>query len=127
MKNKLFLFSLILIFVFLSASFLRVRNASAQKIIFISMLSKIPGYKIVKDYGFITYGKHESNQVLIREIKGQKPIIQWIYNTSQGNMVMRTFGDIEQYAPSGSNACIDLSFRRGFYAACEYVKLVSKK
>ena len=125
MKNKLFFFLAILLFAFLSIGL--AKNASAQNLIFISMLSKIPGYKIVKDYGFITYGKHESNQVLIREIKGQKPIIQWIYNTSQGNMVIRTFGDIEQYAPSGSNACIDLSFRRGFYAACEYVKLVPKK
>ena len=125
MKNKLFFFLAILLFAFLSIGL--AKNASAQNLIFISMLSKIPGYKIAKDYGFITYGKHESNQVLIREIKGQKPIIQWIYNTSQGNMVMRTFGDIEQYTPSGSNACIDLSFRRGFYAACEYVKLVPEK
>ena len=53
MKNKLFLFSFILIFTFLSVSFLQAKNASAQNTIFISMLSRIPGYNIAKDYGFI--------------------------------------------------------------------------
>ncbi len=125
MKNKLFFFLAILLFAFLSIGL--VKNASAQKPIFISMLSKIPGYKIVKDYGFITYGRHGISRVLIREIKGQKPIIQGTLDTSQGTMIMQTFGAIEQYAPSGSNACINLSFRRGFYAACEYVKLVREK
>lgn len=116
MKNKLFLFSFILIFTFLSVSFLQARNASAQKIIFISMLSKIPGYKIVKDYGFDIFYGHEGGF----NKRGIKYQYDEIYKSAESNK------------PNGANACIELRLfklkRNGgnlpaLTAYCEYVEL----
>ena len=104
-----------------------VKVASAKNGIFISTLTNVPGYKISKDYGFITLGHHNSNYVLVKEIKGQSPLIRWIPGFSSGNFVTATFKDINRYAPSGSNACINLKFRRGITTVCEYVRLIPKK
>ena len=37
------------------------------------------------------------------------------------------FRIINQYKPSGANACINLKFQDGFYTSCEYVILSPKK
>lgn len=113
---------------FLSAGliflFAGTQKAQAQGSLFFSTLSKIPGYKILKDYGFVTIRRHNGNRVLITDIIGQQPLR--IY---ANNFTGRTgrFVYINKYKPSGANACINLKFSKGIYSTCEYVKLVPKK
>ena len=117
MKNKLFLFSFVLILTFLSVSFLRVRNASAQNSKFlVSTLTKIPGFKIEKDYGIFVFRNHMLES----------------YSESSINISPAAGGitfSIQKHAPQGSNACIN--FKAVHFGSagsiCEFVKLVPKK
>ncbi len=124
LKSKNFFMFLILIagFIFLFGS---VRNALAENGIFLSTLSHINGRHILKDYGFITINHHNSNAVLIVDINGHSTI-KWLLST-RPNLAITTFRLINQYAPSGSNACINLKFYNGIYSSCEYVTLTSDK
>ena len=108
----------ILIFACLSA-FVYLPKASAQasgqQPIRISMLSRIPGYRIVNDYGD--------------------------YFTNSHIYIKNIVSSIESQAPSlGANACISLRLllighvvgngnhkHAAFIGYCEYVKLVPKK
>jgi len=104
------------------------QKAQAQGSLFFSTLSKIPGYKIVKDYGFVAIRHHnsnevQSNKVLITDIIGQPPVVKWLFFSSTTTAM---FTYINQYKPSGANACINLKFSKGIYSTCEYVKLVPK-
>jgi hypothetical protein len=99
--------------------------ASAENGIFLSTLSRIHGYKISKDYGFITINHHDTNKVLITDINGHS-YIKWLLST-RPNLAITTFRLINKYAPSGSNACINLKFYNGIYSSCEYVRLVMIK
>ena len=82
----------------------------------ITMLSKIPGQRIIKDYRmFIFAGDAFSvNGVLhataLSGISLTVNFTKFIINS----------------APSGANACIDFSIPYGHYS-CEYVKLTPKK
>ncbi len=123
LKSKKIFMVLFLIagFIFLFGS---VKNASAQnsKGIFISTLSKIPGHKIIKDYGLIAIVRDNKSNFLMVNIDG-------IYygNSIFNNEVLAvdTFKIINQNKPAGANACINLKFQYGHYASCEYVKLSS--
>jgi len=113
---------------FLSAGlfflFAGTQKAQAQTSgLFLSTLSKIPGYKIVKDYGFVAIRHHDSNKVLIADIIGRPPVVKWLFVS---NITVSMFTYINQYKPSGANACINLKFSNGIYNTCEYVKLVPK-
>lgn len=96
------------------------QKASAQNNIFISSLSRIPGYKIIKDFGLEYTGNHSHFNPIINSIK--------------------------QNAPTGANACINLKFvSEGSWpkpsqfinghiiytpsevGVCDYVKLVPNK
>ncbi|MHB1755571.1 MAG: hypothetical protein ACYCT6_09035 [bacterium] len=125
LKSKKFL-SVFFVMAGLLFFFAGPQKASAQNNIFLSTLSNIPGYKIVKDYGFFKFGHHSGNKVIIVSIVGQSPIINWMPNSSP-NLAVATFTNINQYKPSGANGCINLKFSNGIYSTCEYVRLVSTK
>lgn len=115
MKNfKIVSFIFVFIFACLSA-FAYLPKASAQQGIRISMLSKIPGYQIVNDYGD--------------------------YFTNSHIYIKNIVNSIESHGPSlGANACISLRLllighikgsdnlrHAAFIGYCEYVKLAPKK
>jgi len=118
---------------FLSAGlfflFAGTQKAQAQNGIFLSTLSNIPGYKIVKDYGFININDHYSYMVL--NFFGHLPTAKVLFSYNISG-VARAMKDIDKIKPSGANACINLKFGRhgnasNFVYSCEYVKLVPKK
>ncbi len=108
------IFSFVFIFACMSL-FAYLPKASAQPEIRISMLSKIPGYRIVNDYGD--------------------------YFTNSHIYIKNIIDSIESQAPSlGANACINLRLlligrikgrdnlqHAAFIGYCEYVKLIPKK
>ena len=104
------------VILFLTASFLflfgNIQKASAQNGIFISTLSKIPGYKIIKDYGIGSNAYFYSLNSLYSAKKTMTAI----------------FTNINNSAPQNSNACINFKlFAPGkffFIGYCEYVKIV---
>ena len=115
LKSKKFFMVLFLIagFIFL---FGNVKNASAQnsKGIFISTLSKIPGYKIAKDYGI-----------------GSKAYFFSSNSYSATKTLSGMFKIINKRAPQGANGCINFKLfsarGRFFVGYCEYVTLSSGK
>lgn len=113
-------FSLAVLLLFSSA-----KTALANNGIFISTLSNIANYKIVKDYGFMAIVYHSGNNDLMMSINGnytEKPL----YNPKP-ILAVATFRIINQYKPFGANACINLKFQDGIYTSCEYVTLSLKK
>ena len=84
---------------------------------FISTLSKIPGYKIVKDYGATVIA-------LPARIKYGTAERYIVYPGQPGQD--RMLSVIKEYAFQGANACINLRVSYDAYA-CEYVKIVPKK
>lgn len=111
MKNlKMVLFAVI--FACLSI-FVYLPKASAQPLVRISMLSKIPGYRIVRDYGDYFTNSHIYFKNIINSIESQSSV--------------------------GGNACINLRIvvighterdyvqHAAFVGYCEFVKLVPKK
>ena len=104
------------VILFLIAGFLflfgNVQKASAQNGIFISTLSKIPGYKIIKDYGIGSNAYFFSSNSLYSAKKTMTAI----------------FKNINKSAPQNSNACINFKLfsarGRFFVGYCEYVKIV---
>ncbi|MHB1680837.1 MAG: hypothetical protein ACYCTB_10095 [bacterium] len=99
--------------------FISTQTAFAKNGIFISTLSKIPGYKIVKDFGLEYTGNYSHFHYIITSVSDN--------------------------APAGANACINLKFvsegswpKSNQYSSivvytpsevgvCDYVKLVPKK
>lgn len=113
MKKKLLVFTFVLIAAF---GFFGIKKATAQNSKFlVSMLWKIPGYKIKKDYGIFVFRNHMLESYSETTVN---------VSPSQGGITFL----IQKYAPSGSNACIDFQFVHFGSAgsACEYVKLVPK-
>ncbi len=126
LKSKKIFMVLFLIagFVFL---FGNVKNASAMvhsNGIFISTLSKIPGHKIAKDYGFIAIVRNNGNNDIMISINGNYTEMP-IY--SGPILPVNIFNVINQNKPAGANACINLKFQFGRYPSCEYVTLSSGK
>ncbi|MDA8053927.1 MAG: hypothetical protein M0012_07265 [Deltaproteobacteria bacterium] len=102
------------------------KTASAKNGIFISTLSSIAGYKIVKDYGFMAIvDDSRNNHFLMMSINGNYTE-KSLYNLNHV-LAVATFRIINQYKPSGANACINLKFQDGVYTSCEYVILSPKK
>ncbi len=106
--------SFVFIFICLSA-FAYLPKASAQPEIRISMLSKIPGYRIVNDYGDYFTNSHIYIKNIVNSIESQAPSL-------------------------GANACISLRLllvghitgsdnlrHAAFIGYCEYVKLAPKR
>ena len=85
----------------------------------ITMLSKIPGQRIVKDYRIFTYDGEffEINGVIHPHI------------TSDDSLNVNFTKFIINNAPSGANACVSLRFGspRSSIVYCQYVKLIPKK
>lgn len=116
LKRILFIliFACLSVFVYLPKASASTQT-SAQQDIRISMLSKIPGYRIVNDYGD--------------------------YFTNSHIYIKNIVSSIETQAPSlGANACISLRLllighitgndnlkHADFIGYCEYVKIVPKK
>lgn len=119
LKSKKIFLLLLLVTGFLFF-FGNIHNASAHKPIFISILSKIPGDRISKDYGFDIFYGHEG---------GFNPTgIKYQYD--------EIYKDVAIDKPAGANACIGLrlfKLKRNAYNLpalvfyCEYVRLVPKK
>ena len=92
--------------------FVNVKKASAQNSIFISTISKIPGYKIIKDYGI-----------------GSNAYFKSLYSLYSAKKIMTAiFTNINYSAPKNSNACINFKLfapgKNFFVGYCEYVKIV---
>jgi hypothetical protein len=106
------------VILFLIAGFLflfgNVQKASAQNGIFISTLSKIPGYKIIKDYGIGSNAYFFSSN-----------------SYSAKKTISAIFNNINKRAPQGANACINFKLfsarGRFFVGYCEYVTISSSK
>ena len=100
-----------LIFLFGSVKKSLAENSSG---IFISTLSKIPGYKITKDYGIGSNAYFFSSN-----------------SYSATKTMSAIFKNINKRAPQGANACIDFKLfsarGRFFVGYCDYVKLVQVK
>ncbi len=96
-----------------------IPKASAHSYIFISMLSKIPGRKVIADYSteFIHLGA-----ITVHTSNGTKRYIKYVRYGDYD----KALNVINSSAPSGANACIDLRLSYG-NIACEYVKLTPKK
>ena len=110
-----------LIFLFGSVKKSLAENSSG---IFISTLSKISGYKITKDYGFIAIVRDNGNNDIMISVNGNYTEMP-IYGGPI--LPVNTFNVINQNKPAGANACINLKFQYGRYASCEYVTLFSGK
>ncbi len=115
LKSKKIFMVLFLIagFIFLFGS---VKNALAGNSsgIFISTLSKIPGYEISKDYGIGSNAYFFSSN-----------------SYSATKTISAIFNNINKRAPQGANACINFKLfsarGRFFVGYCDYVKLVQVK
>ena len=105
LKNGLLILSIFFILSTLFLANIPKANASGQKDIFISTLSKIPGQRIVKDFGFIYW---RGGSILDSYVNPYKAII---YN-------------ITKLMPKGANACINLKQSDGIF--CEPVLLMPK-
>ena len=82
----------------------------------ITMLSKIPGQRIIKDYRIFTYRGD------FFRIKGALHS-----NTTLDDSLSANFTKfIINNAPSGANACVSLRFGSSI-DYCQYVKLIPKK
>ena len=108
------IFSFVFIFACLSV-FAYLPKASAQPEIRISLLSRIPGYRIVNDYGDYFTNSHIYIKNIVNSIESQATSL-------------------------GANACISLRLllighikgsdnlkHAAFIGYCEYVKLIPKK
>ncbi|MHB1665801.1 MAG: hypothetical protein ACYCT7_11195 [bacterium] len=96
-----------------------ISKASAHSYIFISMLSKIPGKKIAADYS--TEFVHIS-AITVHTYNGTKRYIKYVRFSGYD----KALNIINDSAPSGANACINLRLSYD-NVACEYVKLAPKK
>ena len=96
-----------------------ISKASAHSYIFISMLSKIPGKKIAADYS--TEFVHLS-AITIHTYNGTRRYIKYVRFSGYD----KALNVINDSAPSGANACINLRLSYD-NVACEYVKLTPKK
>ena len=82
----------------------------------ITMLSKIPGQRIIKDYRMFIFDGD------VFGING----VMHANITSHDSLSANFTKFIINNAPSGANACVSLSVKRGA-VYCEYVKFIPKK
>lgn len=108
----------ILFVLFLVAGFLFFFSFTPKTEAFkITMLSKIPGQRIIKDYRIFTY------RGLAFGING----VTHTNITSHDSLSANFTKFIINNAPSGANACVSLSVNQRGQVYCEYVKFVPKK
>jgi len=101
--------------------------------LFLSTLSKIPNYKIVKDFGFIYINNNHRSYIVLNFI-GHLPTARTLFSINSTGVpgVASIMKDINRIKPSGANGCINLKFGHGddnndIVFSCEYAKLVPRK
>ena len=110
----------ILFILFLAVGFLFFFSFTPKTEAFkITMLSKIPGQRIVKDYKIFIYEKGEFFRI-------NGVLHQPLYITLDNSLSVNLIKFITNDAPSGANACVSLRLRPSV-VYCQYVKLVPKK
>ena len=82
----------------------------------VTMLSKIPGQRIIKDYKIFAYSGD------FFRINGVMYTNTTPYNSLSANFTKFIINN----APSGANACVSLRFGSSI-VYCQYVKLIPKK